>query len=313
MQTRPSDIPSLGDSRETDLPAARQDTDDDATDAGRIMSRSRSSNDGMTKGICVPPEVPADRYDEHYYLHVCGGSDEWRTSQGTQIAGIYPGSLREAELQSNEVVVDIGTGRGELLVAALDAGAARAVGIEYSDAAVNLARRTLAAHGVETPTGEVIKADARAIPLPDESADLVTMLDVVEHLTPVELAASLHEAYRLLRHGGRIVVHTFPTRTLYAVTYRLQRWAVPTRLLRWPRDPRNEFERSLHVNEQSVRRLRRALRSVGFSQVAVRPGIWVYTDFVPEERARRLYHRLARHRLTARFGASNLWGRAVRA
>jgi ubiquinone/menaquinone biosynthesis C-methylase UbiE len=291
---------------------ARQDSHHGWTGSGTVVSFDEASEQDRGKGILPPPTVPADRYDEDYYLHVCGGSDEWRTSQGTEIAGIYAGSLQEAHLRPGEVVVDIGTGRGELLVAALEAGASRAVGIEYSDAAVELARRTLDVHGVEPPAGEIVAADARAIPLPDKSADLVTMLDVVEHLTSSELAGSLREAYRLLRPGGRVVVHTFPTRTLYSITYRLQRLAVPTRLRRWPRDPRNEWERSMHVNEQTVSTLRRALRSAGFSHVEVRPGIWVYTGFLPDPRAAALYHRLARHRLTARFGASNLWGRGVR-
>jgi ubiquinone/menaquinone biosynthesis C-methylase UbiE len=280
---------------------------------GRLVSVDGVSEQDRGKGTLPPPAVPADRYDANYYLHVCGGSDEWRASQGTEIGGMYAGSLQEARLRPGEVVIDIGTGRGELLVAAIDAGAARAVGIEYSDAAVELARRTLAVHRVAPEQGEVVAADARAIPLPDECADLVTMLDVVEHLTPAELAASLREGYRLLRPGGRILVHTFPTRTLYAVTYRLQRWAVPTRLRRWPRDPRNEWERSMHVNEQTIATLRGALRSAGFNQVDVHPGIWVCTDFLPHPRAARLYHRLAEHRLTARFGVANLWGHARRA
>jgi hypothetical protein len=69
----------------------------------------------------------------------------------------------------------------------------------------------------------------------------------------------------------------------------------------------------MHVNEQTVSRLRGALRSAGFSHVDVHPGIWVYTDFLPDPRAARLYQRLARHRLTAQFGVSNLWGRGERA
>ena len=277
------------------------------------MTVDEAQEQDRGKGTLPPPAVPADRYDEDYYVHVCGGSEEWRTSQGKESAGIYAGSLQEARLRPGEVVVDIGTGRGELLVAALDAGAARAVGIEYSDAAVELARHTLAVHQVRPERGEVVAADARAIPLPDGCADLVTMLDVVEHLAPAELSRSFSEAHRLLRPGGRILVHTFPTRTLYSVTYRLQRLARPSRLRRWPRDPRNDWERALHVNEQTLSRLRRALRSAGFRHVDVHPGIWVYTDFLPEPRAARLYQRLARHRLTAQFGASNLWGRGVRA
>jgi hypothetical protein len=64
----------------------------------------------------------------------------------------------------------------------------------------------------------------------------------------------------------------------------------------------------MHVNEQTAPRLGRAVRAAGFD---ARPelGEWVWTDYVPEtdERARRLYHRLARFRLTRRFGVSNLW------
>ena len=69
----------------------------------------------------------------------------------------------------------------------------------------------------------------------------------------------------------------------------------------------------MHVNEQTVSALRNGLRAAGFSDVDVHPGVWVYTDFLPDQRAAGLYHRLARHRLTARFGVSNLWGHARRA
>ena len=275
------------------------------------MNQDEANGRGPS-GVLPPPRVPSAAYSEEYYLHHCGGSDEWRTSEGAVIAGIYPGSLHQAGLRPGEVLVDIGTGRGELLVAAIDARAGRAIGIEYSDAAVDLAHRTLETHGIRPPKGEVVAADARSIPLPEGIADLVTMLDVVEHLAPAELAASLQEARRLLRPGGRIVIHTFPTRTVYEVTYRLQRLAFPRRLWRWPRDPRNEWECAMHVNEQTVTTLRRSLRAAGFGDVDVHPGQWVYTDFLPHARAGRLYHRLARHRLTARFGVADLWGRGVR-
>jgi SAM-dependent methyltransferase len=257
--------------------------------------------------------VAADRYDEEYYLHTCGGSEEWRRSDGAEMAGVYPGSLQEARLAEGEVVVDIGTGRGELLVAALERGAAQAIGVEYSPAAVKLAQQTLDVNEINPDRGRVVEADARSVPLPDGVADLVTMLDVVEHLAPDELSAALRQAHRLLRPGGRILIHTFPTRTLYDVTYRLQRWARPSRIRTWPRDPRKELEHVMHVNEQSVRRLRRALRGAAFAEVDVRPGVWVYTEFLPDPDAARLYHRLARFGPTARFGVSNLWGRGVRA
>lgn len=250
-----------------------------------------------------PPRVPASAYDEAYYREACHGYEEWAASEGAELAPLYAGSLGKAELESGETVVDIGTGRGELLAAAVEAGASRAVGVEYSADAVGLAQRTLAAHGVEE-RASVIHADARAIPLEDASADLVTLLDVVEHLTPAELARTLGEARRLLRPGGRVLVHTMPNRLVYSVTYRAQR------LLHrgWPADPRNHHERLMHVNEQTPRGLRRSLADAGFADVRVELGDWIYTDFVPTERGRVLYHRLAAHRLTGALGRADLWG-----
>lgn len=258
-----------------------------------------------------PPAVDPAVYDEPYYRTGCAGAETWERSQGTQVDGLYPGSLARAGLRAGETVVDVGTGRGELLVAALDAGAARAVGVEYSPDAVALAQRTLAAHGAGE-RAEVLLADARALPLPDGTADLVTMLDVVEHLTADELGAALAEALRVLRPGGRILAHTLPSRTLYAVTYRLQRSLTPRRRRTWPREPRNELELRMHVGEQTVRSLSGALRRAGFADVRVQPGAWIHDAFVPEERPRRLYGRLAARRLTRRFGAADLWATARR-
>jgi len=258
-----------------------------------------------------PPVVPPDAYDVHYFLEVCGGAEEWRTSGGRTVAGVYPGALALARLEPGEVVVDLGTGRGELLVVAVEMGAARAIGVEYAHAAVDLARDTIAVHGVGDKA-EVLHADTRAAPVPDETADLVTLLDVVEHLAPDELERTLREARRLLRPGGRVFIHTFPTRTLYDVTYRLQRLSRPSRWRRWPADPRKDVERALHVNEQSAGSLRRALRRAGFTDVRVRVGDLVYADFVPDPRARRLYERLAAVRPLKRFGASNLFAEGVR-
>jgi ubiquinone/menaquinone biosynthesis C-methylase UbiE len=258
-----------------------------------------------------PPEVSQAAYDEPYYLHACAGYDEWRSSGGQQVAGRYPGVLALAGLQAGETLVDIGAGRGELIVCAGELGAS-AVGIEYSEAALALAERTLAAHG--NPAGvSMLAADARALPLEDASADLVTMLDVIEHLTVAEQVAALTEVRRILRPGGRVLIHTMPNRLIYDVTYRLQRAWHPGRRRRWPRDPRNDYERQMHVGEQTARSLRARLTEAGLARVDVRHGEMIYVGHVPDERAHLLYHRLAARRITARFGRNDLWGRAVRA
>lgn len=249
------------------------------------------------------PIVPSAAYDEAYYREWCAGYEEWVASDGGGAAGIYPGFLIRSGLKPGEVVVDLGTGRGELLAVAVEMGAEHAYGVEYSPDAVKMARQTLQRHKVED-RAEVLLADARGDVLPDHIADLVCLVDVVEHLTPDELDAALHQAHRVLKPGGRVVAHTMPNRHVYDVTYRALRWTIG--LGRWPRDPRKELEKVMHVNEQTLRSLRRSLERAGFrSEVTL--GEWIYTDMVPSERGRRVYRALSRWRPTAQFGVGDLW------
>lgn len=256
------------------------------------------------------PVVSPDVYDDGYYRTMCMGSGAWEASGGQDLDPQYPGYVAMAGVQEGEVVVDLGCGRGELLVAAVRAGAAKAIGIEYAEAAVKMARTTIELHDVEERC-ELHHGDARQVPVADGSADHVTLLDVVEHLAPAELHTALTEARRMLKPGGRVFVHTMPNRLVYDVTYRAQRLAWPPRWRSWPKDPRQEAERVMHVNEQTAASLERALREAGFAAPDVWHGGWMWTDFVPSERAKRTYHRLAGFGPTARFGKGDLWARAA--
>jgi ubiquinone/menaquinone biosynthesis C-methylase UbiE len=254
------------------------------------------------------PAVPPAIYDEAYYRTACGGFEVWAPSEGREFSGMYEYVFGLLGLQPGQTLVDIGTGRGELLAVAAAAGI-DAIGIEYSEAALSLTRQTLAKRGVEEGARAVL-ADARSLPLADRSADAVTLLDVVEHLTPDELDVALSEARRVLVPGGRLYIHTFPNRTVLDVTYRLQRLAIPTRLRSWPADPRGDYERAMHVNEQTVTSLRRAL-SRHFDDLRVWLGDWIYTDHVPAAKAYATYYRLAR--LPApldRLGKGDIWAEA---
>lgn len=258
----------------------------------------------------APPAVSPDLYDETYYTSVCGGHEEWSASGGQQGAPIYSVTLQQAGFTPGMVLLDVGTGRGEMLAVAVELGATRAIGVEYAAAGALLAARTLAARQVGD-RAHVLQADARALPLPDGSVDMVSMLDVIEHLSPVELDAALAEIHRVLRPGGLLVGHTFPTATIYDVTYRLLRRAWP-RARSWPADPRVEYEHLMHVNEQTVRGLRASVARAGFVGAEVKLGKWVYADFVPSQRARGVYRRLARWRLTRPLAVANIWVHARR-
>ena len=254
------------------------------------------------------PAVPPAAYDADYFLRSNIGAAAWRESDGHRVDPLYHGYLVRAGLRAGEVLVDLGTGRGDLLAAAIAGGAARAYGVEYSPDAVALAQRTLAAHGI-TDRARVMQADARAVPLDDGIADLVCLLEVAEHLTPAELARALREARRILKPGGRILIHTMPNRLIYTVTYRLLRAIA---LGRWPSDPRNDYERQMHVNEMTAAELRRALAAAGLAG-EVTLGEWIYTDHVPARWGRRAYRVLARLGPLSRFARADIWALARRA
>jgi len=92
-------------------------------------------------------------------------------------------------------LVDIGCGTGGNLPMLAGFGAVTAV--ERSPHA--------AAHAADRATAaRVVVASAEATTLPDASADLVTLLDVLEHLD--DDRAGLAEARRLLRPGGLLLL-----------------------------------------------------------------------------------------------------------
>jgi len=226
-----------------------------------------------------PPAVPPGLYDEAYYREVCGDAAAFAAGD---LGGIYAWAADTLALGAGRHLVDVGCGRGELLAQAVARGA-RATGVEYSEDAAALARAT-------APGAEVVLADARALPLPDACADACALLDVVEHLTAPELERCLAEVARVLRPGGRLLVHTMPQRRIYDWTYRALRLVARS----WPADPRNEHEHAMHVGEQTRGSLRRALRAAGLRDVEVRYGEWVHDGFLPSWRARAWWRRAAR-------------------
>jgi ubiquinone/menaquinone biosynthesis C-methylase UbiE len=258
-----------------------------------------------------PPQVSPDEYDEDYYRTACAGHDEWVQSGGLGQADLYKGVLARSRFSAGMTVCDIGAGRGELVALAVEAGAKWAVGVEYSAAAAGLASQSIAQREVRD-RAVVALADARRLPLPDGCVDLTFMIDVVEHLAPAELAATLTEAYRVLRPGGRLIAHTFPTSTIYDVTYRWMRAGARLAGRRWPKDPRNDYEHRMHVNEQTRGRLRTSLRAAGFTRPDVQFGQWVHADFVPSARGQAAYRRLATIALTKPLAAADLWVNATK-
>ena len=231
--------------------------------------------------------VEPDYYDEVYFLSACEGYEEFVSSEGQCLSRRLEQAFAAAQVTAGMKVLDIGCGRGEILQHCLRLGA-EAYGIDYSAVAVRMASE------LDEDGGEarVSLGNARILPFRARTFDRVLMLDLVEHLHPWELSQALREARRVLRPEGRLVVHTAPNVWYDRYAYPLVR---RVRILMgqgddYPRDPRaiTPVNLDVHVNEQSVLSLRRALREAGF-----RGQVWL--DTPPQDRDEGLVFQIARH------------------
>lgn len=93
-------------------------------------------------------------------------------------------------------LLDVGTGRGELMTIARAAGFNPVAGTEVVG---------------ELAGGEVTLAYAHNLPFDDGAFDAVTMFDVLEHLLPEDTESALDELDRVSRHCVIVSAADFPS------------------------------------------------------------------------------------------------------
>jgi len=124
-------------------------------------------------------------YDAMNRVMTAGLDRRWRAA--TVAATVRPG----------ERVLDSCCGTGDLAVAALRAGAGAVVGLDFSEAMLERARR-------KEPRIEWVRGDVLALPFEDGSFDAATVGFGVRNVADLE--AAVGELRRVLRTGGRLGV-----------------------------------------------------------------------------------------------------------
>ena len=131
--------------------------------------------------------------------------------------------LDQIEWRGDEQVLDVGCGRGLMLVgAAKRLTTGRAVGVDIwqavdqshntPEAALENGRKEGVADRVEVATG-----DARSLPFPDQSFDIVVSHWVIHNLpSEAERDRALEEMERVLRPGGHLILADIENRDKYS-------------------------------------------------------------------------------------------------
>jgi ubiquinone/menaquinone biosynthesis methyltransferase len=155
----------------------------------------------------------APRYDIGNRVLSLGLDQGWRRRALDELAGAQRGD-----------VVDLCAGTLDLTVALLARGARHVDSIDFSEQMLQVGALKLAP---QAPV-QLITADARELPLPDESRDGIICAFGLRNVPGVHRATA--ECARVLRPGGRLVVLVFfrpSSRISYALQASYNRLVVP--------------------------------------------------------------------------------------
>ncbi len=128
----------------------------------------------------------------------------------------------ELRLRADDAVLDVGSGFGRHVYECARRGA-RVVALDHAADEVIETRNTLAAMvtaGEITPDRliGVLRGDARSLPFPDDTFDVVITSEVLEHIQ--DDVAAIAEMVRVLKAGGRFAA-TVPARFPETINWKL--------------------------------------------------------------------------------------------
>ncbi len=163
------------------------------------------------KNTAKAEEIPSSHYTKDYFLsgeYYHSANDYKQFTEGGKPADVYLCAISYLQQTSTGTYLDIGCGKGEIVIH-LARMKNKAVGVDYAEAAIEICESTLKHEKASVRKLTQFKvADATKLPFADETFDAVFFLDVIEHLTKTQTEKAIQEIKRVLKKGGKVIVHT---------------------------------------------------------------------------------------------------------
>ena len=152
------------------------------------------------------PELRVTEYRNWLYSNYHSNQ---ANSSGTEAAKLVQTNLpwarrlirRTMPADKNSKLVDLGCGYGRLLFGLKSMGYVNCLGVDWSESQLTVAHEL----GLQPLLRENIEIFLRETP--DKCFDVVTAIDLLEHLARPELIKTLDQILRILRPNGRLVLH----------------------------------------------------------------------------------------------------------
>jgi demethylmenaquinone methyltransferase/2-methoxy-6-polyprenyl-1,4-benzoquinol methylase len=160
----------------------------------------------------------APSYDLNNRLHSLWRDQAWRRA-----------AVKMADVQNGDRIVDVACGTGDLALAFANTGKTGEItGVDFTFEMLPLARAKAQNQGIKWVNG-----DAQALPLEDESVDVVSIAFGIRNVA--DPSAAMREFFRILKPGGRVVVLEFslPTNPVLLWGYNLYFRKVLPRTATW--------------------------------------------------------------------------------
>ncbi len=208
-------------------------------------------------------------YTESYFMENATGHDEFKSFDGKfeHLIDKFRMIIQYLNLRKSDSLLDIGCGRGELIIYhALNGG--EATGVDFSDEAIKLARSKAdelkAKCNFQISSFENINEAIKY--------NRIISIDFIEHIAVDEGKAFFKKCYNLLNPGGRLLVYTFPNTIRRRYGYMMIRTLSILKGKPLPKkepDTISDHYKQYHLNEQSYFTLRKSAVNAGFTKVRV--------------------------------------------